>query len=308
MAPLPPELARYDEWVPARDAAGEPARTSVSPRTDRPRHRGGRWTSRLRARLSTLRWSLRATTATAIGGALAASIAAPAAVEAGGPGALGLWAATAGATAMAGTGAGLALRIALIGPTEARRRALTAEIWRRHTRRLLSGVVIDAPGQTRWQLATAFTRLEDLLGGVPWDERDRLLDEARIVAVTASRLLLDAERLGQARLRLFPGARFGRLDLTADDSEVPGAGAAYRRLLDDAERQLGDLVAALEARTSVASSAATELAPTEARRLHALVSLAALEADPATRGPEPAIVRAADRLRAEAAAEQELEP
>lgn len=250
-----------------------------------------------------LPWSLRATSATAIGGAIALTYTAPAATDASGPAALGLWAATAGIGAVTGGGAGLALRNALLGPAEASRRGLAAGVWERHTRRVPSGIVIDAPGQTRWQFATVSADIERRLHHLPAPERAMLLEEVHTVAVTASRLLRDAEQLGQARLRLFPGARFGRLDLTADDSEVPGAGAAFRRLLDDAERQLRDLTTALGER---APAAATALPPEESARLHALVSLAELEADPATRGPEPAIVRAAERLRAEAAAEREL--
>lgn len=163
--------------------------------------------------------------------------------------------------------------------TRAKRSKLEAKIWARHSREVPGGTVIDAPGQDRWRFSTALAAIEAEAGNVPSGERARLLEEARTVAIGASTLLRDAPRLGQARLKVFPVARFGRLDLTPDDSVVDGAGTTYQRLLDDAERQLHDLADALSD-----LGTAPDMSQSDVTRLHALVSLAELDADPTTRG------------------------
>jgi len=258
-------------------------------------------------RRAALRWSPRITTGALLGGAIGATTAVPIALDGGGPAAVAGWWALGGvSTALAAWGGVHRLRLAAFGPEGARRRALEEEIWAAHTRAVPGGEVVDAPGQQRWRFSQALGAVERAVADLPSAERSLLLPEARTVAVGASRLLRDAPSLGQATLVVFPEARFGRLDLTGDETLVAGAGPAYRRLLDDAERQLRDLAGAL-AELSRARAAGATVGGPEVARLHALVSLAELDADPATRGPEPAIERAADRIRAEAAATCELD-
>lgn len=254
-----------------------------------------------------LLWHRAATTGVALAGAIGAATAVPLALSGASPGATAGWWALSGVSAtLAAGGAALRLRIAAFGPEGAKRPALEQEIWDRHRRDVPGGVVVDAPGQERWRFSEALADVERRVGDVPAPERARLLAEARTVAVAASRLLLDAPTMGQARLVVFHEARFGRLDLTADDSLVPGAAVAYRRLLDDAERQLRELASAL---TDLSRSRASDQSVSEhdVARLHSLVSLAELDVDPTTRGPEPAIVRAAERLRAQASAHRDLD-
>lgn len=311
---IPPELDRYGPWgaVPAAGAPPDrrPRRVARGRGGRRSRTVPGQQTARyepLVRRRRSLRWSATATTAAALAGAIGATTTAPLALSASSPSvSAGWWVATAAGTAVGGAGAALRLRIAAHGPDGSRRRALEDEIWARHTRSVPGGVVVDAPGQQRWRFSQALGEVERRVAGLPAAERALLLAEARTVAVGASRLLLDAGALGQARLVVFPDARFGRLDLTPDDSVVPGAGAAYRRLLDDAERQLEELAAALTdlSRSQLEGSS---IPAAEIHRLHTLVSLAELDDDPTTRGPAPAIVAAAERLRAQAAAHRELD-
>lgn len=340
--PLPPELERYGPWGPSEDVSGRAARSRASGRPGRRSNNGAEgarrwwtigWTGAgssgrsegtprraigrperrsssakaLVSRRPALRWSPVATAGAALGGAIGTTTAMPLALAGGSPSATaGWWVLGATSAAVCAWGTTMRLGLASFGPEGARRRALEKDIWSTHTREVPGGVVVDAPGQQRWRFSSALGAVERRVAGVPSPDRTHLLREARTVAIAASQLLRDAPTLGQARLTVFPEARFGRLDLTADDSLVPGAGAAYRRLLDDAEQQLHELAEALGdlAQSSARGAAVSE---GDVHRLHALVSLAELEADPATRGPEPAIVLAAERLRARAAAERELD-
>lgn len=344
MPPIPPELERYGPWARSDEVSGRGWRGRTSGRPERrtngasevtpqgrtlgrperrssrgsevmprgrtsggPERRSTRSSRALVGGRRALRWSPVATAGAALGGAIGTTTAVPMALAGVSPSATaGWWVLGATSAAVCAWGTTLRLRIASFGPEGARRRALEEEIWSRHAREVPGGVVVDAPGQQRWRFSSSLDDVERRAADVPRTDRTRLVEEARTVAIAASALLRDAPAMGQARLTVFPEARFGRLDLTADDSLVPGAGAAYRRLLDHAERQLHELAEAL-ADLACSRAGGAEVALVDVHRLHALVSLAELEADPATRGPEPAIVLAAERLRARAAAERELD-
>lgn len=298
---IPPEFKRFGKWrrhTPrpvqgSESPSAEPDAVDVPPAVRRP------W-----FKTRPLWWSTEWMTGAALAGAIGLTTAAPLAMGASSAAeALGWWALTGLSGVVGAVGTGFGLRILAHRSPGAQHQVLEEEIWFKHSRRVPGGTVVDAPGQDRWRFSTALRAIEEQVGDLPAEERAALLREARTVAVGASQLLREAPRLGQARMKVFTTARFGRLDLIPDDSLVPGASKAYRQLLDEAERQLRDLADAL---TDLPAAEQRE-PDADVARLHAIVSLAELDADPTTRGGDPAIVTAADRLRAEFAAQHIVE-
>lgn len=198
------------------------------------------------------------------------------------------------------------VRTLRLGRAEAWYEALGRLFWEQHTFRAGGRqLVVDAPGQDRWQFASLYRDVLRLTRGL-WRPRRRMVRaQARAVAGAASDLLLDGPSLGQAKLRVFPSAGFARFHVAADDSHVPGAPDAYLGVLEDADAQLRELVAAL--REAEPSRRGPDLGPEEVSRLMGRVSMRELAEDPATRGGDPPVVEAALRLRAETAARAELE-
>jgi hypothetical protein len=216
------------------------------------------------------------------------------------------WALAAASVYGLGLGGAALLRRARLGRQEAMERALRELIWEEHTFRAGRGqLVADAPGQERWRFASRYREILGLTKPLPRPRRRAIRRQARAVTAAASHLLLDGPALGQAALRVFPAAGFGRFTLTADDSRVAGAPDAYVAVLDEADAQLANLAAALQEAGPHRQGPPVGVEETE--RLLRLVGMRELTEDPANRGVDPPVVEAALRLRAETEARAELD-